>query len=332
MVIAPSMKNYLLVDAFSFSFPSYELRLKLILPEESTFPFEPILLMSNAGENSLSEGYPNSKTRMTVLEKSLFRLLCCGFVFFTLKKSSPFQNTSQLALSHGFVLTFLRPLSPTKTTCVAWTGTTLPAPSAELWDSSVFLKLLQWSIFIRKLGDLKVILSTAPVPGIVPHTPDPIQPAQHPLGSCTRHWQQLPAHAVCQWFGPSALHHTGMCLNLIDFSRTRELYWADALVGWNAGATPPPSRAQKLLQRATDTQRLGWNGWIWWNQTSNPTPELDEFWTDTELGCGPTGPAAHTQPLSEAQKAKMAQMVSMDYTWHVVNTDPHTPYYLPVTK
>lgn len=75
------MKNYLLVDAFSFSFPSYELQHKLILPEKSTFPFEPIMLMANTDENSVSGGYLNSKTRMTVLEKSLFRLLCCGFVF-----------------------------------------------------------------------------------------------------------------------------------------------------------------------------------------------------------------------------------------------------------
>lgn len=58
MAIAPSMKNYLLVDAFSFSFPSYELRHKLILPEESTFPFEPIMLMANTDENSLSGGVP----------------------------------------------------------------------------------------------------------------------------------------------------------------------------------------------------------------------------------------------------------------------------------
>lgn len=44
------------------------------------------MLMANTDENSMSGGYLNSKTRMTVLEKSLFRLLCCGFVFFTLKK------------------------------------------------------------------------------------------------------------------------------------------------------------------------------------------------------------------------------------------------------
>lgn len=47
---------------------------------------------------------------------------------------------------------------------------------------------------------------------------------------------------------------------------------------------------------------------------------------------GQSGPAPPAQLLSEAQKAKMAQVVRVDYTWHVVNTDVHTPYYLPVTK
>lgn len=53
MAIAPSMQNYLLVDAFSFSFPSYELQHKLIPWKESTFPFQPIVLIANINENSM---------------------------------------------------------------------------------------------------------------------------------------------------------------------------------------------------------------------------------------------------------------------------------------
>lgn len=143
-------------------------------------------------------------------------------------------------------------------------------------------KLLLLGIFILKLGVFKGDPEHCPSSWHVPWDPRPLPAVQQPLGSSTRHKQHLPAHIVCQWFGPPLLHHTGMCLNLIDFSRTRELYWADVLVGWNAGATPPPLSCSNLPQRAKDTQRWGWDGWTWLDQTRNPSPELGEFWIDAQ--------------------------------------------------
>ena len=202
------MQNSLLVDAFSFSFPSYELQHKLIPLQKAYFYLRWSLTPM---KSSMWGRYLDNKTRTMTLEKLLFWLLCCGLFFLILKKIHLTKKHISVFLHRQLCSHFIQTLQSHQNNTRSSDRNNFAC--SQRWEILPFsFKLLHhWAFELRSQTFLKVALSTASAPD-VPSLPShpPVCPAapQEQEKSCPLSRpgidSDLPTPVpVCQRFRPS---------------------------------------------------------------------------------------------------------------------------------